>query len=350
MSPVSWALALLPLHALLGGTLDGGPTYEIDVGDVSSAPDACPSQDQVAEALAAHMPGVVARPGREAGPTLLHLGLAVTPEGVARVTMTDATGALRLERDLDVPKSEGPPGAAGRSAPRDRGSACGALADTVALIVERYMRHIGYHEPPPPVLIETKPAAPPPALAPTPPSDEPGARLGLGLSVRPSWRLEPELTAALGFGQLELCASLGATFPIDQPIPMAAAAATFSRTAVSARVALGWTLPLSPRVALVPAVGAGLDLVLAETRGIGETRRSSALEPSAEAGLLARLALTQRAWIAVHAFQGLDLRPEVFYVTTGAPPQTVTLFVTPRTYTRIGVDFGVFLGKNRTLP
>jgi hypothetical protein len=28
----------------------------------------------------------------------------------------------------------------------------------------------------------------------------------------------------------------------------------------------------------------------------------------------------------------------------------VTLFMTPRTYTRIGVDFGVYLGKIRAAP
>jgi hypothetical protein len=55
--------------------------------------------------------------------------------------------------------------------------------------------------------------------------------------------------------------------------------------------------------------------------------------------------MTQHVWIDLQAFQGIDLRPEQFTVTVGASaPETV--FMTPRTYTRLGVDFGVYLGKN----
>ena len=51
------------------------------------------------------------------------------------------------------------------------------------------------------------------------------------------------------------------------------------------------------RFALVPALGAGLDVVLAETRGIVVTRRSTAVEPVVEAGVRARAALTRRLWL-----------------------------------------------------
>jgi hypothetical protein len=348
MSPV---LGLLPLIALLGAAPEGAPAYEIDAADVSTAADACPTQDQIADALGAHMPGVVARPGREPAATALHLAITLTPEGVARVTMTDATGGLRLERDLDLPKSEAAPGEAARPA-HERGAACATLAETIALIVERYMRHIGYHEPPPPELVAAPAPAAPVVERPVGPSG-PGGRLGVGAGARPPWgmpwRLEPGVTGGLRIGHLDLSASVAFTIPISETVPMSTGRGTLTLWALPVRLAIGWALPLRPRLSLAPTVAAGADLTLARTRGIGLTRQSADAEPVVEGGLRATLALTQRVWIDLQAFQGIDLRPEVFYVST-APPGTETLLMTPRTYTRVGIDFGVFLGKNRPLP
>jgi hypothetical protein len=346
MSAVSWAVVLLPLSALLASATGDAPAYEIDLAEVSNAPDACPTQDQLAEALEAHMPGVVARaPAREANPSLLRLGFAMSPEGVARVTMTDATGATRLERELDLPKS----GGAGPNAARDRTSACAAVAETVALIVERYMRHLGYHEQPPPALVEPPPPPPPPAPLPhaPPPPGGPG-RLGLGVAARlpyaASWRFEAGLTGAVRLGRIDVAATVGATLPQDEGVPMSAGKGSLLLRTFPARLTFGWTLWLGPRLALVPALGGGFDLVLAETRGIDLTRRSTAVEPTLEAGVRAMLTVTQRVWIDVQAFQGIDIRPEEFLVmgTTGEE----TVLMTPRAYTRLGVDFGVYLGKN----
>jgi hypothetical protein len=89
-----------------------------------------------------------------------------------------------------------------------------------------------------------------------------------------------------------------------------------------------------------------LDVVLAETRGIDQTARTLAIEPTVEAGLRVVLAMTRRIWISLQAFQGIDVRPEEFTVSEPPAGPTETVFVTPRTYTRLGVDFGVFLGKN----
>ncbi|HEX4406400.1 MAG TPA: hypothetical protein VH560_16290, partial [Polyangia bacterium] len=89
----------------------------------------------------------------------------------------------------------------------------------------------------------------------------------------------------------------------------------------------------------------GLDVVLAQTQGIDKTRRSAAVEPTVEAGATVLVTLTRRIWIDAHAFQGLDVRPEEFEITS-ASGQATNAFMTPRVYTRLGVDFGVFLGKN----
>ncbi|HVU50850.1 MAG TPA: hypothetical protein VHL80_09195 [Polyangia bacterium] len=344
---MSWAVALLPVWALLAGAPGDAPALAIDVSEVSNAPEACPTQDQLAEALEARMPGVVAR-GREANPNLLRLGLAISSEGIARVTISDAAGALRLERDLDLPKS----GAAGPGGAHERGGACAAIAETVALIVERYMRHIGYHEPPIPALVEpARPAPaplPPPAPPPAPRPGGPG-RLGLGVAARlpygASWRLEGLLTGAARVGRLDLAATLGADLPEDEPIPLSSGKGTLRLRTFPARVAVGWTFPVGRRLSLSPAVGGGFDFVLAETRGIDMTRRSRAIEPTMEAGLRAVAALTRRVWIDLQAFQGIDVRPEQF--TVMLPNSTKeNVFLTPRAYTRVGVDFGVFLGKN----
>jgi hypothetical protein len=352
MTPVPSAVALLPLIALLGGSSTPGAraqTFEIDIADISNAPDACPSQTQLAEALEARMPGIVARAGHEAGTNLLHLSLTVTPQGVARVVMTDATGASRLERELDLPRSA--PGGAGHGAQaRDRGADCAALADTVALIVERYMRHIGYREPPPTALVRREPPPPPPPPSPPPPKQGTQGLLGVGLSARPAWRsparFEPELTGELLLGRLSLSATTAATRPIERAIPMNPGAGTFTLIALPSRLALGWSLVLGERARLTPTLAAGLDVVWARTKGIGVTRQSVAVEPTVEGGLAATISLTHRIWIGAHAFQGVDLRPEEFYVTTGPAAQPLTLFMTPRLYARVGVDFGVFLGKN----
>jgi hypothetical protein len=361
MAPVLPIVAAVAL-ALLSAP-DDAPTYEIDVADVSGAADACPSQDLVAESLAARMPGVVARPGREPGPNVLRLGLTVSDEGVAHVTMTDSTGALRLERDLELPRSSNTPGAAGahaRPAPHDRSGGCAALADTIALIVERYMRHIGYHEPPPPpVVVETRPPPPPPPPPPPAPEHGAGLRLGAGVVARPPvsapWRLEPELLVGLAAGPVELTASAGLGLPNDQtvaalPGSASATAGTFTWMSVPIRVTAGWAIPVGGRLVLAPSLGSGIDLIFAETKGTNQTRRSSAAEPVVEAGVSAILQLTRRVWIDARAFQGIDLRPEEFVVSTGGNPPERRLFMTPRTYTRLGVDFGISLGKIRGLP
>jgi hypothetical protein len=342
MSAVSWTVALWSLSALLGAAPADAPPYEIDVSEIASGAEACPSQTELADALESHMPGIVAHGAREPGASLLRLGLTMSPDGLARVTMTDAAGALRLERELDLPKS-------GAGA-RDR-AACAALAETVTLIVERYMRHIGYHEPPPPALVAPplppEPPPPPPAPPPPPPSRE--GRLGLGLAARlpysSSWRIEPQLTGALRVGHLDISALVGVSLLATEDVPMTAGQGSLELRTIPARLALGWSVPLGSRLALVPSLAGGVDVVRAQTRGIDEQRRSSQVEPVAEAGLRLLAQLTRRVWIDAFAFQGLDIRPEAFSVND-AKMVAIPIFTTPRVYTRVGVDFGIYLGKN----
>jgi hypothetical protein len=173
-------------------------------------------------------------------------------------------------------------------------------------------------------------------------------RLGVGVAARlpfgAPWRLEAALTGAVRIGRLEIGALAGGGLSADQSVPMSAGKGTLTLRMLPARLSLGWPLALGRRLALVPALAGGFDLVIAETHGIDMTRRSSALEPIVEAGVRAVLALTRRVWVDLQAFQGVDIRPEQF--TVQEPGGDATVFVTPRTYTRLGVDFGVYFGKN----
>ena len=57
-------------------------------------------------------------------------------------------------------------------------------------------------------------------------------------------------------------------------------------------------------------------------------------------------ALTHRVWIDLQAFEGIDVRPEQFTINVVGTDASETVFTTPRAYTRVAVDFGVYLGKN----
>jgi hypothetical protein len=128
------SLALVP--AAIGVLAPAGP----DEG--------CPSPRQVADALGAHLPGTVLPLGLTIGPSALRLAVATDPTGVTRVDLFESGGDTLLHRTLS-------PGE------RARGSDCPALAETAALIVERYWHEVGYDLPP---------LQPPPPPPPPPPS------------------------------------------------------------------------------------------------------------------------------------------------------------------------------------
>src|SRR5450631_4066296 len=126
--------------------------------------DGCPSPHQLAEALSAHLPGMVLPLGHATGPTTLRLGVATDAAGTMRLDLSDPEGGPLLHRWL--PATD-----------RARAGDCPALAETAALIVERYWHEVGYDvpletpnaspKPPPPKA--TAPPPPPPKAAPPPP-------------------------------------------------------------------------------------------------------------------------------------------------------------------------------------
>jgi len=142
-----------------------------------TADDHCPSSAQVQAALEAHAPKLMATsPGGPSGGPLT-LWLATSPgTDELSLSLVDRAGLIRLYRTL-------PPRAQGGRA-RD----CAALADTVALIVDRYFAEVELPEMP------EKAAAPPPQPPqppppPPPPAPPPARKVPASGSDTPSFAL-----------------------------------------------------------------------------------------------------------------------------------------------------------------
>jgi hypothetical protein len=131
------------------------PAYAIAILMTAGPDDGCPSPRQLADALSAHLPGMVLPLGHATGPTTLRLGVATDAAGAMRLDLSDPEGGPLLHRWL--PATE-----------RAHAGDCPALAETAALIVERYWHEVGYDVP-----LETPNASPKPptpkATAPPPP-------------------------------------------------------------------------------------------------------------------------------------------------------------------------------------
>jgi hypothetical protein len=151
------------------------PAYAIAILMTAGPDDGCPSPRQLADALSAHLPGMVLPLGHATGPTTLRLGVTTDAAGAMRLDLSDPEGGPLLHRSLPA---------------TDRAHAgdCPALAETAALIVERYWHEVGYDvpvdtpnpspkppppkataPPPPPAPKPTAPPSPPPKPAPPPP-------------------------------------------------------------------------------------------------------------------------------------------------------------------------------------
>ncbi|HJX52068.1 MAG TPA: hypothetical protein VJ801_04815 [Polyangia bacterium] len=142
--------------------------------------DGCPSARQVSAALSEHAPAAQSTPGPDSESALtLVLPAPGTPQEPS-VSLIDQQGSLRLFRILARP---------GAVRARD----CAALADTVAMIVQRYLEEV---ELPEVEAARTSPAvrvAPPAPPAPSPPP--PPVVAGPPLRARARWDI------ALGISQ-----------------------------------------------------------------------------------------------------------------------------------------------------
>jgi hypothetical protein len=284
---------------------------------VEVADHGCPGRGQIVAALEARLPGVTgAGAGRrlevERGPDAVMLRLR---QGEV----------LELERRLD-----------------ERGTStegCEALAETAALVVVRYLREIGYRPP-----AREPPAAA--AVVATPAVAAPAAvrvwegYLGVAAGGRAGGAARGESVMVFqlhrGWFAGELAA--GATTETSTAVPGAAGAELRVRS-FPVRVLLGTRLRLGPGV-LVPAAGAGLELLWFRATGLDDARRGLRVEPAAELGLSYLLA-GRRSYVRVGAGGGLTLGAHDFDAGVGAP-----VFRTPGAYLRAQVEVGLVLWKN----
>jgi hypothetical protein len=99
---------------------------------VKSTGAGCPSSVQISAAIEARLPGLLVPPEQSGLPEALMLTLSSDPSSRAQsFTLTDHDLRVRLRRELPPPPSADP-------------SECPALAETVALMVERYLQELGY--------------------------------------------------------------------------------------------------------------------------------------------------------------------------------------------------------------
>lgn len=150
---------------------------------VAPGPDeGCPSARQVSAALLEHAPAAQKTRGLDSDASLT---LVLPPPGTPQepsVSLIDEQGTLRLFRILARP---------GTAHARD----CAALADTVAIIVQRYLEEVELPEsevvrkPLPPVAPTAPPPSSQPSLQPSPLRSPPPAVAAARIPMAPRWDL-----------------------------------------------------------------------------------------------------------------------------------------------------------------
>jgi hypothetical protein len=303
----------------------------------------CPAPSEVEAALAPRVAGALV-PYEQARQRQA-LVLEIVPEGEepASITLTDQAGKVKLERSLRgglealaVEELSQPPGTPPDLEGR-RDKECAALAETAALIVERYLSDLKDHLPPP---------APPP-----PPPASRRWELSLATAFRPgsdglsAFELGPQVGWFMARGHLLLSLSL-AVGGQSNPVPPA------SRYRGEARqrrfpVELGlWWASGPAAVELQVGAGAGLDVTRVEATGDPGTEDVRLLPgPSLWSAAGVRLPMGKRLFFRLRSGLVASLVQYDFSYLDGPQENPVTVFSAPtrRFYARISADVGLAL-------
>jgi len=295
----------------------------------------CPSLPAVVKAMAVRLPGMpVSTEAPRAG--AWRLSLQPRPSTSAsspalEVSLVDDDGRLLLRRALP---------AASPARPGD----CAALAETVALIVDRYVADVaGAAEPPPPAEEVPLAAASPPPLAPPLPPDLPttdAAFVGGG-----AWRSNGDalegFETMVGVDLQRAARERGAGAWLTVGITPTAEGRWPTGKATLRRlpVRLGTYLSLAAGPGrLEPGLNLGIDTLLIHVQpGGGAASYLSNVSPNVEAAMAYRLRggiYFARAAAAV----GLA----VPYRLTGVSDESDGAVSTPRTYIRMGLETGFY--------
>jgi hypothetical protein len=316
------------------------PILLVALATTAPSADQCPSPAELAATLNARIPGLA--PTASAGPLSLasgmRLSVVTSPEGDVRVDLVDAKDEIVLHRLLPAP-------------PVGHAPDCPALAETVAIIVERYLHDIGYEAPtaPPPPPPAPPPPAPPPSApttlvaAPAPPvvaRRAPAAlwRLGVAASGRrgDAGGYDGDGDLALGVEGTSEGPHLGARLSAGLA-PRASAAWSAADRATLARVPLrlaGYLgFPLG-RGRIEPGLGVGADVLRVSVTGSGHGG-GTYLAASGDlsftytmplVGAVYGRALSRIALAEPYTFKAL---------------QDLNVWRTPRAYGELGVELGL---------
>jgi hypothetical protein len=313
----------------------------------AAAEQTCPAAKQVTDALALRLPGVILPLGLRARPGMLRLTVAGDATGI-RIDLTDPDGAPLLHRMIAV--ARGP-------------SECAALADTIALIIERYWREVGYDAPP----LQPPTPPPPPPPPPTPPEPPPEPARAPPASVEKQ-APAPAATASVPL-RLAIAAALAGragdagTRDASAMIAFSAesrvgvrlsggvsngASATLNATEQASfrrfPLRLGAYLPISLGAAghLEPGVGVNLDLVSVSVPANGTQLGSPCSgqwcrSPGADLALGWSLASLHHVYVRALGRAGLSASYD--FVTT---PKGDPVWRTPSTYLELAVESGLW--------
>jgi hypothetical protein len=335
--PLPLVLAAVALAARSAAA--AGPTGV----EIAPRPDDCPSVAQLRDSLEARLPGVVRERGAGGSPLRLVIGAEEGPSRGPRLDLFDAAGAVVLRRALAPP-------APGRA---DEG--CAALADTVALIVARYLTELGYRGPPAAGVVSgTLRGSPtPPAMgsagrsaaAPDAIGDRvaglvsvgAGGRVGFGGSQS---QPRPELLAGatLVAGGLAFGLSAGVGSQVSTSIP-GAPDGRFRLREVPVRAMVGARRPVGGG-ALLAGAALSVGLLSFTSEGVEGATSRRAVELGGEASVGWVRAVSGPLAVRFGAAAGVIGAPRDFEVGQGRP-----FYRTPRVYLRLELGAGIAFGK-----
>jgi hypothetical protein len=354
------------------------PAYAIAILMSAGADDGCPSPHLLADALSTHLPGMVLPLGHATGPTSLRLAVTTDAAGAMRLDLFDPEGGPLLHRWLLANE---------RTHPGD----CPALAETAALIVDRYWHEVGYDvpieeenvppktqppkaaaQPPPPKPVTPptpppKPAPPPPALAvqkerppaaepapaePAPPAEPlPPPRWWLGIGAGGL------VTEPAGHAATALLA-LAVERPVHKRrigLRLSAGAETGTSISVATRhadilqfpVRMGGYLPIPLGIGqLEPGIGIKIDVISATFTHGATSETHFVASPGIDAALGWALPLPHDVYIRVLAAAGTAVPYHVVTPSgvTASNNTTIftSIFTTPRFDLGIGIELGVW--------
>jgi hypothetical protein len=296
------ALALLGLHATLIA-VKGGQTE-------------CPSTHQVNEAVAARLPGVLVPLEPKPAEGVLVLQLAGGTGKPLGFTLVDPKGEVRLERTL--------PAARNASA-----GDCAALAETVALIVERYLQDLGYQDR----------AISPPRVTQEP--VVPRWEVFLGATWQPGEGGLAGYEAQLGVGRVLgrrgsfLLEITGGIRGRRDESWSGGVSGQLWRLPLELRFLERWSLNSSLNLEAGPFAGAHLLMLLTDSER--ESSRETHVSPVAGLAAGLRVTLGEHAFIRLLASGGVAI---VRYKFT-TPPGATEVFGTDRVYGKMSVETGL---------